>query len=52
MTCILVRIEVNFRNTLKSHYLKNEKQFSEFLLDFCNLHKILHILKVKASFIA
>ena len=52
MTWILVIIELNFCKTLKPHYLKNEKHFFKFLLHFCNLHKTLHILKSKVSFIA
>ena len=36
----------------KRHYLKNLKYFLKFLLQFCNLIKILCILKKKVSFIA
>ena len=51
ITCIFGIIDGNFHNTVKPHYLRKEKHFFESLLHFWNLHKMLHILRKKASFI-
>ena len=44
-TCILLIVEGNSRNQFKRNYLKNQKQFLQFLFHFLNQHEIFHILK-------
>ena len=51
MTSILFLTENIWRNQFGSNYLKNEKLFLNYLLDFRNLHEILNICNKKMSFI-
>ena len=52
MTSILFLTENIWRNQFGSNYLKNEKLFLNYFLDFRNLHEILNIFKKKMTFIA
>ena len=52
MTSILFLTENIWRNQFRSNYLKNEKLFLNYFLDFRNLHEILNICNKKMSFIA
>ena len=52
MTSILFLKENIWRNQFGSNYLKNEKLFLNYFLDFRNLHEILNICNKKMSFIA
>ena len=52
MTSILFLTENIWRNQFGSNYLKNEKLFLNYFLDFPNLHEILNICNKKMSFIA
>ena len=52
MTSILFLTENIWRNEFGSNYLKNEKLFLNYFLDFRNLHEILNICNKKMSFIA
>ena len=52
MTSILFLTENIWRNQFGSNYLKNEKLFLNYFLDFRNLHEILNIWNKKMSFIA
>ena len=52
MTSILFLTENIWRNQFRSNYLKNEKLFLKYFLDFRNLHEILNICNKKMSFIA
>ena len=40
------------RNMFKRHYLKNERLFVDFLLNFWNVHAISNILNKKMSILA
>ena len=52
ITYIVVIIERISCNMFKRHYIKNRNHFRKFFLHFCNLHKILCILKEKSTVIA
>ena len=52
MTSILFLTENIWRNQFRSNYLKNEKLFLKYFLDFRNLLEILNICNKKMSFIA
>ena len=52
MTSILFVTENISRSQFGSNYLKNEKLFLNFFLNFRNLHEILNIINKKMSFIA
>ena len=52
MTSILFLTENIWRNQFGSNYLKNEKLFPNYFLNFRNLHEILNICNKKMSFIA
>ena len=52
MTSILFLTENIWRNQFRSNYLKNEKLFLKYFLNFRNLHEILNICNKKMSFIA
>ena len=52
MTNILFKIAGIWHSQFKCNYPKNEKPFPNFLFHFCNLHKILNILKEKMIVIA
>ena len=52
MTCILFRMVWICCFRFKWNYLKNEKEFLNFLINFLNLHPILNILKKNMIFIA
>ena len=49
---ILVITQRNSQNMFKRHCFKNRKLYLNFLLEFWNLHKILHVFKKKISCIA
>ena len=52
MTNILVAICTLSDNKFKRLYLKKERLFSYFLLNFWNVHEILKFLKKKKSILA
>ena len=52
MTSILFLTENIWRNQFGRNYLKNEKLFPNYFLNFRNLHEILNICNKKMSFIA
>ena len=52
ITCILLIVQINFRNHFKRNYLKNITQFLEVLLHFWNLLEISHIFKKRISLMA
>ena len=52
MTSILFLTENILRNQFRSNYLRNQKLFLNYFLDFRNLHEILNICNKKMSFIA
>ena len=52
MTSIPVGISRLSDNKFKRLYLKNERLFSDFLLDFWNVHEIENVVKEKKSILA
>ena len=52
ITCILLIVQINFRNQFKRNYLKNITQFLKVLLHFWNLLEISHIFKKRISLMA
>ena len=52
MTCILFGMVGICCSRFKWNYLKNEKEFLNFFINFLNLHPILNILKKNMIFIA